>query len=158
MDSPFRGLGGLCILTPAVGRIVQAGSLPGNMAGALARYLEIGEFDWLEQRFDTTFATEDTTGHGRFAPQNGELPGIANAGQENSHFALYPNPTSGNFIAESSGGTLSLMSIDGRVLQEYKLAKGKVKLELPAALAAGVYMIKYKGAEKDRILRLVYQP
>ena len=50
------------------------------------------------------------------------------------------------------------MSIDGRVLQEYKLAKGKVKLELPAALAAGVYMIKYKGAEKDRILRLVYQP
>ena len=70
---------------------------------------------------------------------------------------VYPNPTNGNFIAESSGGRLSLMSIDGRVLKEYKLKKGKERLELPESLAAGVYMIKYKGAEIDEVLRLIYQ-
>ena len=71
---------------------------------------------------------------------------------------LYPNPTNGNFIVESGGGRISLMSLDGRVLKEYELAEGKDKIELPQGIAAGMYMIKYRGPKTDKVLRLIYQP
>ena len=141
----------------SLGKIAQVNSVPGALAGALAQYLDAGTMDWLEQRYDSTFADTDTISHGR-AAQNGQAPGLTQATGENMHFLLYPNPTNGNFIAESSGGRLLLLSIDGRVLREYELKRGKQRLQLPPGLAAGVYLVKYRGEEGERVVRLTYQP
>jgi hypothetical protein len=73
---------------------------------------------------------------------------------------VYPNPTTGEFIVDCAGGTLSLVSIDGRVLKEYEAAEGKTELQLPQSLTPGVYMLKYtpeKGTGST-LTRLVYQP
>jgi len=71
---------------------------------------------------------------------------------------IYPNPTTGNFMVESKGGTLSVMGLDGRLIGEYDLKEGKDKVGLPQGLAAGMYMLEYHGPKAGKVLRLVYQP
>jgi hypothetical protein len=71
---------------------------------------------------------------------------------------IYPNPTSGEVTIESKGGKVALITLDGRLLQELQIKEGKCKMELPASLAAGVYLIKYTGADSEKVLRLTYAP
>lgn len=141
-----------CQTKDTIQGMIAENSMSGYFAGGICEYLGIQNTIWPLPVYDTAeYDAYERKGKGA-EPGMGPGPGKKEYG-----FSLYPNPTNGNFIAESSGGRLSLMSIDGRVLKEYKLKKGKERLELPESLAAGVYMIKYKGAEIDEVLRLIYQ-
>jgi hypothetical protein len=54
---------------------------------------------------------------------------------------VYPNPTSGSFIIESSeDGTFELINGHGQVVQVYEVRRGRA--ELQAALSAGVYYLR----------------
>jgi hypothetical protein len=54
---------------------------------------------------------------------------------------VYPNPTSGSFIIESSeDGTFELINGHGQVVQVYEVRRGRA--ELQATLSAGVYYLR----------------
>jgi hypothetical protein len=136
--------------------LTQVNSRAGYFAGAILEYLGIGQMDWQDPEFDTAFVSIED--HHRMKQPQNNLPEISNINAETSQFSLYPNPTSANFIVESGGGQLLIMSLDGRVAKEYTLEEGKVKLELPEGFATGVYLVKYKGENSEKVLKLVYQP
>jgi hypothetical protein len=54
---------------------------------------------------------------------------------------VYPNPTSGSFVIESSeDGTFELINGHGQVVQVYEVRRGRA--ELQATLSAGVYYLR----------------
>jgi hypothetical protein len=54
---------------------------------------------------------------------------------------VYPNPTSGSFVIESSeDGTFELMNGHGQVVQVYEVRQGRA--EVQATLSAGVYYLR----------------
>ena len=75
---------------------------------------------------------------------------------------LAPNPT-GNysrlrFAAPSEGGEVSLIDLQGRQLMRLQVLPGQRDVEIDAStLAAGMYLVDYRGAEGVRTLRLVRQ-
>ena len=75
--------------------------------------------------------------------------------------SIYPNPSNGSITVDAQrAGSLTLFSMEGRQIAVYAAPGGKTLLQLPRALAPGIYMAVFKpdtgGAEK--VIRLVYQP
>ncbi len=59
---------------------------------------------------------------------------------------FFPNPTSGDLkINSESHGQISVYSIDGRVVASESLTKGTNHINLPAQLARGMYVVRFKG-------------
>lgn len=66
--------------------------------------------------------------------------------QNNETMSVYPNPTTGAFAVEATSvGTLVLYSVDGKVILNEHIAKGRTNVTLPEATAAGVYFGKFVG-------------
>lgn len=60
--------------------------------------------------------------------------------------SIYPNPTNGSFtVTAIDAGMLSLYSLDGRRIIQYKIGTGKTQVTLPRELARGIYMCRYNG-------------
>lgn len=72
----------------------------------------------------------------------------------------YPNPTSGRINVETGiACEVLLLTIDGKVLEQYKVVAGITGLNLSPGLAAGVYILSFKGEDGSvHMLRLVYEP
>ena len=75
---------------------------------------------------------------------------------------LAPNPTTGvtrlRFGAPSLGGDVSVLDLQGRVLERVRVSTGATGLDLETgAYAAGVYLVTYLGEEGTQTLRLVRQ-
>jgi hypothetical protein len=72
------------------------------------------------------------------ACQPGSLLG---GGGRGPRWRVYPNPTSGSFVIESSeDGTFELINGHGQVVQVYEVRRGRA--ELQATLSAGVYYLR----------------
>jgi hypothetical protein len=72
------------------------------------------------------------------ACQPGSLLGGGGGGPR---WRVYPNPTSGSFVIESSeDGTFELMNGHGQVVRVYEVRRGRA--ELQATLSAGVYYLR----------------
>jgi hypothetical protein len=157
-DSSWNDLDSLS--RDSLSHIVQVNSASGYLAGAVANLLGIAPFDWQDPEFDTTFVSGFDSTLARIRPSEPEIPGISNLHTGERRFAIYPNPTNGNFIVDCAGGTLSLVSIDGRVLEKYEASEGKTELRLPASLSPGIYLLRYTAANGsgNTLTRLVYQP
>ncbi len=75
---------------------------------------------------------------------------------------LYPNPTGSlsrlSFTAPSEGGLVTVYDVNGRRLSQLVVAPGQRELDIDATdLAAGLYLVDYRGAEGVRTLRLLRQ-
>lgn len=74
--------------------------------------------------------------------------------------SIYPNPTDGVFTLQSSAeGTLSIYTVDGRVINTYKAVAGKTQITLPASLSSGIYVGRFE-TQDDQVqnIRIVYEP
>jgi hypothetical protein len=66
---------------------------------------------------------------------------LLSGGGGGATWRVYPNPTSGSFVIESSeDGTFELINGHGQVVQVYEVRRGRA--ELQAALSAGVYYLR----------------
>lgn len=73
---------------------------------------------------------------------------------------IYPSPTSGLLTVDYlHDGVLELFAADGRVVQHYTIRQPQTTVQLPAYLAAGVYMCRFTGEDGQiAIVRIVYAP
>ena len=74
---------------------------------------------------------------------------------------LWPNPTTGGLTLQAQeAGVLYINSMEGRVLEQYTIDKGNTPIQLPASLAAGIYMAVYTpvSGSRQQTVRFVYQP
>ncbi|MBX2905499.1 MAG: Ig-like domain-containing protein [Taibaiella sp.] len=80
--------------------------------------------------------------------------------EDGADFTVYPNPTNGDiFIQTTTAGIVTVYGIDGRELSSQDIEKGSTKLSLPAGVAAGIYMLRFAGADGTvKTTRLIYQP
>lgn len=87
-------------------------------------------------------------------------PGIRLSDNNINTIRLYPNPTTGAFTLEAPcGGTLSLYTIDGRLVAEFHLTESTTLLTLSNELSAGIYMCRFNGDDgTTAMVRLVYEP
>jgi uncharacterized protein YjdB len=88
------------------------------------------------------------------APKPG-LSEIENA----SNVSIYPNPTNGQlFIDASVSGNLSILTIDGRVISTETITTGTNQISLPAHLARGMYVVRFKGDDGSaHVARIVLE-
>ncbi len=75
-------------------------------------------------------------------------------------FSVFPNPTKGAFTIEApAAGTFSVFTVDGKLVNEYKISLQTTNVNLPADLAYGVYMCRFDQEDgESTIVRLWYQP
>jgi PKD repeat protein len=78
-----------------------------------------------------------------------------------SALRVYPNPSTGIFIFESTqpSGTayqLQLTDVQGRAVRQYSSSAAQVEIDLTTA-PAGVYLLRYSSGEDVRWMRLVKQ-
>jgi len=75
-------------------------------------------------------------------------------------FSVFPNPTKGAFTIEAPAvGTFSVFTVDGKLVNEYKINSQTTNVNLPADLAYGVYMCRFDQEDgESTIVRLWYQP
>lgn len=75
-------------------------------------------------------------------------------------FSVFPNPTKGAFTIEApAAGTFSVFTVDGKLVNEYKINSQTTNVNLPADLAYGVYMCRFDQEDgESTIVRLWYQP
>ncbi len=76
-----------------------------------------------------------------------------------SEFKVYPNPTSGTLTLESAkGGEAIVYNLLGVVVWQQTVS-AKETIQLPRSLAAGAYLLRFKGKDgTTRQARLLYQP
>jgi hypothetical protein len=61
---------------------------------------------------------------------------------------IFPTPTTGMLTIEAPvSGTFKVMNIDGRIVAQYPINTGSTTINLPADLAAGVYMCRFEGVD-----------
>ncbi len=74
-------------------------------------------------------------------------------------FKMYPNPTSGTLTLESAkGGEAVLYNLLGVVVWQQTVST-KEMVQLPRSLAAGAYLLRFKGTDGNAFQnRLVYKP
>jgi hypothetical protein len=77
-----------------------------------------------------------------------------------SAITLYPNPATGIFnISSDEAGTLTVFTLEGKMLQQFDVNAGITTISLPANTAAGTYMCRFNGAGGSTLtIRLVYEP
>jgi hypothetical protein len=80
--------------------------------------------------------------------------------QEERPLQLYPNPSTGALTIDCPGqGTLTVFTLEGKMVKTYQVPAGKTDLTLPFGLAAGTYLCRYAGEEGSlATVRLTYQP
>ncbi|MBL7689949.1 MAG: Ig-like domain-containing protein, partial [Flavipsychrobacter sp.] len=85
-------------------------------------------------------------------------PGLYDNGNT-SNVSIYPNPTNGQlFIDASVSGNLSILTIDGRVITTETIASGTNQISLPAQLARGMYVLRFKGDDgSTHVARIVLE-
>jgi uncharacterized protein YjdB len=85
-------------------------------------------------------------------------PGLSGDGSA-SNISIYPNPTNGQlFIDASVSGNLSILTIDGRVMTTETIASGTNHITLPAQLARGMYVVRFKGDDgSTHVARIVLE-
>jgi hypothetical protein len=73
---------------------------------------------------------------------------------------IYPSPTNGLLTVDyQHDGILELFAADGRVVELYTIRQPQTTIQLPAYLAAGVYMCRFTGEDGQiAIVRIVYTP
>ncbi len=86
-------------------------------------------------------------------------PTVVNNADAADMFHAYPNPTKGAlFVNTATTGTLSMMTLDGKEVNYWKLSTGETALTLPKSLATGLYICKFIGTDgATKIVRLVYE-
>lgn len=76
-------------------------------------------------------------------------------------FKIHPNPTIGNFTVVASGsGKLILYTLLGQELTAYAITAGSTDFQLPANMAAGMYLGVFRpecGGKTSKV-RIIYQP
>lgn len=86
---------------------------------------------------------------------------IANGSSESSvNIRMYPSPTSGALTIETpENGTLSILTIDGKLLRQYDIVSPASAVVLPNNTAAGVYMCHFVGNSGNVVsTKIVYNP
>jgi hypothetical protein len=80
--------------------------------------------------------------------------------EEGRPLQLYPNPSTGALTIECpEQGSLTIFTLEGKIIKTYQVSAGKTDLTLPFGLAAGTYLCRYAGEEGSlATVRLTYQP
>jgi hypothetical protein len=73
---------------------------------------------------------------------------------------IYPNPTTGSFVISSQlAGTLSVWSIDGKLVYNKAIEDEETQISLPAGITSGIYVCRFTDINGvASIVRLNYQP
>ncbi|MBE2290768.1 MAG: Ig-like domain-containing protein [Chitinophagaceae bacterium] len=76
-----------------------------------------------------------------------------------SVITIRSNPTTGQLSMEASvSGELSILTIDGRIVASESLVKGTNHITLPAQLARGMYVVRFKGNDGSaHVARIVLE-
>ncbi len=85
-------------------------------------------------------------------------PGLSD-NENTANISIYPNPTSGQLSIDASvSGELSILTIDGRIVASGSLTKGTNHITLPAQLARGMYVVRFKGDDGSaHVARIVLE-
>jgi len=80
----------------------------------------------------------------------------------NVNMNLYPNPVAAGGslhleFEDTSPRQISLLSIDGKLIQQTSLTGMSVNFEVPASLEAGCYMLRMQDGERSNTMRIVIQ-
>ena len=72
---------------------------------------------------------------------------------------VFPNPTSGDLKVNSgSNGLITVYSTDGQVMTTQNISKGTNQISLPAHLARGMYVVRFKGDDgSTHVARIVLE-
>jgi hypothetical protein len=73
---------------------------------------------------------------------------------------VLPNPNSGSFIVNAPlSGTFVIYTVEGKELQQNSINEGANPVQLPAGLAAGMYVCRFSGSDgSTTLVRIVYKP
>lgn len=87
-------------------------------------------------------------------------PGAAVVSNGTFRFSVFPNPTQGSLSVESGiHGVATIYTIDGKEVGKYDIGTNRSDIVLPADMAAGVYMMRFKGDDgSTQLVRLVFKP
>jgi uncharacterized repeat protein (TIGR03803 family) len=72
-------------------------------------------------------------------------------------FSIFPNPSNGIFSIQTNaiGGTVSVISIDGRIIESNKLIQSKNTEMNLSKLESGTYLLKIKKENQESVERIV---
>lgn len=86
------------------------------------------------------------------------LPVTVDEVQNTIEFAVFPNPTQGDFIVRTpTPGVFIIFTEDGKELQRHKVVTGNNPISLQRDLAAATYMCRFVGIDGDiKGLKLIY--
>lgn len=76
-----------------------------------------------------------------------------------SDFALFPNPCNGNFsiqFTEILSGTLTIYSIDGRIVHQQKISQLQ-KIQVESIFAPGQYLVRIESKKGASVKQLIIQ-
>ncbi len=87
-------------------------------------------------------------------------PGAAVVSNTSFRFSVFPNPTQGSLSVESGiQGVATIYTIDGKEVGKYDISATRTDVVLPSDMAAGVYMMRFKGDDgSTQLVRLVFKP
>ncbi len=72
-------------------------------------------------------------------------------------FSIYPNPATTAFTTETSeAGVLNIYNLQGQLMLNRHVERGKTSITLPGASTAGIYIARFTSRNKTYIIRLVY--
>lgn len=91
------------------------------------------------------------------APRPG---GPAVVAKDVAHVAIFPNPSSGYFtITVPEDGSVTLVSMEGRVVASLKVGKPTSVISFPDGLSEGLYLVRFTGEEGTVVtLPVSYRP
>jgi hypothetical protein len=76
------------------------------------------------------------------------MAGTANGTDAASNTRIFPTPTTGMLTVEAAvSGNFKVMTIDGRTVAQYPISTASTTVNLPADLAAGIYMCRFEGVD-----------
>ena len=75
------------------------------------------------------------------------------------HIAISPDPTSGPFTVQSPvNAILDIYTPEGKKIATYNITRGATALDLPAGIAAGMYLCRFNGSDGSiATVRMVYK-
>lgn len=135
--------------------ISNSNTWTGSLALATAGLLGLKTYQWPT----AAGATTDMNGLARRTNTDGSLTTVTTA-ENASGFRIYPNPTTGALYLESDkGGEAVLYNLTGTKIWGQRIGSGKTVVQLPQALAAGMYLVRFVAADGAvSQTRLTYQP
>jgi uncharacterized protein YjdB len=93
-------------------------------------------------------------------PSSACVTGTEQVTVKTTGFRLYPNPARDVITIETAvAGTLTVFSIDGRIVGQYHIMQPASTIKLNNEVAEGVYMCRFNGNDGAvATVRLIYQP